>query len=212
MFTTISNLRNSNAIASRVTRVENYLKRTYPGYTSEMLFPMFEVAASNPQEDYEWVVLAANTHAAGPAALANAVAKISVEFIFRKLSKAQALEELTRQYAAAFVAAGVTDLPWIKKHLSLVQSAPASAEVAAAPAAAAAAPAAAAPAAKPAPNAEAVLDTAIATLTRIGTSKDKRSQILEGMGLPLSCILKALVASGDLTEALATAAASRGVK
>ena len=62
MFTTIAKLRASSAMQSRVTTVENWLKRQVPGYTPEALFPIAFIAHSNSVDDVEWVNGVAGTH------------------------------------------------------------------------------------------------------------------------------------------------------
>lgn len=118
MFTTIKNLRNSPAQQSRVSTVENYLHSRNPGWTADMLFPIFVIAHSNVIEDVDWVLYLKSTHAPF-ATLEQAVleefghttAQQHRDFIegrFSALPKSEVLEELTRKYAAAWAKSGVT--------------------------------------------------------------------------------------------------------
>lgn len=72
MFTTIAKLRASSAMQSRVTTVENWLKRQNPSWTPDTKFPIAFIANSNIVADVEWVNGVTSTHASWPE-LANAV-------------------------------------------------------------------------------------------------------------------------------------------
>jgi hypothetical protein len=75
MFTSIAKLRASSAMQSRVTTVENWLKRQMgAAYTPEVKFPIAFIAHSNSVEDVSWVNGYTNTHVAWPE-LADAVLK-----------------------------------------------------------------------------------------------------------------------------------------
>ncbi len=62
MFTTIEKLRASSAMQSRVDVLEAHLKATYPAYTPQMHFPLFEIGLSNGDDDMEWVLFTPGTH------------------------------------------------------------------------------------------------------------------------------------------------------
>ncbi len=75
MFTTIANLRRSDASPARVNTLESHLRTTYPGYTPQMHFPIFEIGLSNGDDDMEWVMRVTSTHstAALPAEIREAL-------------------------------------------------------------------------------------------------------------------------------------------
>lgn len=62
MFTTIAALRKSSAMQSRVTTVENYLKKRAKAYTPDMIFPIAIIAESNSGADFQWVEGVTSTH------------------------------------------------------------------------------------------------------------------------------------------------------
>lgn len=115
MFTTIQNLRASNAMQDRVTKVENWMKRNNPEYTPDGKFPIFLIASSNPVEDVDWVYYNKSTHAAWPevekavlmqfAVNGNApAAQHHFEEVVRQLrrNKAQTIEEMQKKYKEAY--------------------------------------------------------------------------------------------------------------
>lgn len=62
MFTTIEKLRASHAMQSRVTTVENWLKRQNSAWTPDAKFPIAFIAHSNAVDDVEWVNQVTSTH------------------------------------------------------------------------------------------------------------------------------------------------------
>ncbi len=250
MFTSISRLRSSSAMQSRVTQVETYLKRNVPGYNVEMLFPVFLVAAANSMPDYDWV--ASQGRVDVPHATV-AIGKANLdESRLLGNGKAAAITSLQDSYAkilrAAFPKTVNMDLPanvWFKSIMypgavpaTAVDATPvtAAASVKAVPAKKAApaktvaiktAPTPKAPTppakkqapaksivikAEPAvavPYAEKAVVTKPVTmamsqrvtkLVALGTSKDKRSQIIEASGVPFDKLMM-LLASAELLKA-----------
>jgi hypothetical protein len=230
MFTSIRNLRKSSAMTQRVNMVEAHLKRAYPGYNQDMMFPVFEVAASNSIDDYEWVQNNRQTHFTTPANLITASSSISKAGPARAVPKGEWLKSQTEAYVAAFTKAGITTGPWIEKHLAAADVAAAASEAPApasevpqqeqtdtvvdvAPAQASEVPAQA----SEAPTVEdkfvtAAMQGRIAAMVLLGTSKDKRSQMLEGLGIPFEKLLTILASSGELKASNADAVLSKGVK
>lgn len=63
MFTSISKLRSSSAMQSRVDQLERFLKKQSPKYSPDMIFPIAVIAISNnAADDYRWVMDARGTH------------------------------------------------------------------------------------------------------------------------------------------------------
>lgn len=121
MFTSIQKLRASSAMQSRVTTVENWLKRQNPNWTPESRFPIAFIAHSNAVDDVDWVNGSTNTHVSWPE-LSNEVLK---EFGHKtQVEHRNAIEELLRsregktkvlneqivpKYNAAFARIGAAD-------------------------------------------------------------------------------------------------------
>lgn len=111
MFTTIAKLRASSAMQSRVTTVENWLKKQNAGYTEDVKFPIAFIAHSNAVADVEWVNGVSSTHAMWPE-LANEVLKEfghstqtahrqEIEDMLNR-SKSASLQEIVTKYNNAF--------------------------------------------------------------------------------------------------------------
>jgi hypothetical protein len=64
MFTSIALLRASSALQNRVTKVFNYLKKTYGAeWPEDALFPAEVVFISNSIDDYQWLLGNSDVHA-----------------------------------------------------------------------------------------------------------------------------------------------------
>jgi hypothetical protein len=118
MFTTIENLRNSNADQSRVDKVEKWLMSKNPNWTRDAMFPIFAVGNSNPVEDIEWVYEQTQCHSSW-VPMEEAVLKMvprlpgvtyptiqqHINAVVRELkdSKAKTITKYTELYNKAFV-------------------------------------------------------------------------------------------------------------
>ncbi len=234
-FTTIALLRASTAMESRVNTVENYLKRTYPGYTPEMPFPIFEIAISNAIEDVHWVVDNSSTHYKSlPSALTNLFKGIdeSERSMFGSGAKNKAVADVTAKMIGLIVASPVPmegftqNVSWFTKHLAAFKALPATTPtVPVTPSAAQQTAAASVQGAEetishpdrstkalPTKDVSAANTERIAKLVALGTSKDKRSQIIEGMGLSFEQVLLALASTGVATPSNFENAVKVGVK
>lgn len=114
MFTTIAKLRASHAMTSRVSSVENWLKKQNANWTPDTKFPIFAIASSNAVNDVEWVIATISTHVAWPemekailALFGHKNVADHFDYIEDQMSarsgKTKAIEALTEKYNAALV-------------------------------------------------------------------------------------------------------------
>lgn len=116
MFTTIANLRKSNADQPRVSTVEKWLLKQNPKWEPTFIFPIFAIANSNSVDDVDWVFDETRCHEPWPEMQAAVMRKIATDGIaiddhardiLRRLrrSKASTVAELTKLYKEAYLEA-----------------------------------------------------------------------------------------------------------
>ena len=100
MFTSIKLLRNSDAVQTRVTTVENFLKKKMLNYSPEKFFPVAVIALSNSLADVQWV-------ASNPLVLAD----LSKDFVLTTPTSTTVRRSLKASMSKLLVSAAVDDVP-----------------------------------------------------------------------------------------------------
>lgn len=111
MFTTVKALRASSAQQNRVTLVDSFMKRNYPGFNETTLIPLFMIYISNTEADMEWVA-STNSVIVNLPDVSIALAKIKVKL--RGIMEGNGTKEtkrraLTEEYVRAWRASGRKD-------------------------------------------------------------------------------------------------------